>query len=146
MNLLKILQYISLFCFSFCFLFVYYFCWSVFCTMGDQLFLTGDSLISFIFTKVFTVDQNKTSKVEIVQAQRAFHSTALLYGYTRTCAGVPGLNKTPDDGAALVTCLFDALALLLREAMLQEDPQVGLILFRVLTHDKAKYHTSTIFL
>lgn len=97
-----------------------------------------------------TAEQGKTSQVEISRTQRAFHSTArfgcaLFYGSTRTCACVPGLNKTPDDGAALVTSLFDALALLLREAMLQEDPQVGLILFRVLTHDMPKCHASTIF-
>lgn len=62
----------------------------------------------------------------------------LLVGNNRTCARVPGLNKTPDDGAALVARLFDALALLLRETMLQEDPQVGLVLFRVLLYDMQK--------
>lgn len=35
-----------------------------------------------------------------------------------TCAGVPGLDEAPDDGIALVAGLFDALALLLVEAML----------------------------
>lgn len=35
-----------------------------------------------------------------------------------TCAGVPGLDEAPDDGITLVAGLFDALALLLVEAML----------------------------
>lgn len=59
----------------------------------------------------------------------------------QTCARVPGLNKTPDDGAAFVTRLFDALALLLREAVFQQDPQVGLILFRVLLYDMHVFPT-----
>lgn len=49
-----------------------------------------------------------------------------------TCAGVPGLEKPPDDGAALVAGLLHSLALLLVEAMLQDHPDVGLILTGVL--------------
>lgn len=66
-----------------------------------------------------------------------------LLGNDQTCARVPGLNKTPDDGAALVTRLFDAFALLLREAMLQQDPKVGLVLFRVLLYDMQKCLSNT---
>ena len=36
-----------------------------------------------------------------------------------TCAGVPGLDEAPYDGAALVAGLLHALALLLGEAVLQ---------------------------
>lgn len=49
-----------------------------------------------------------------------------------TCAGVPGLDEPPDDGVALVTGLLDTLALLLVEAVLKKDPNVGLILIGVL--------------
>lgn len=49
-----------------------------------------------------------------------------------THAGVPGLDQPPDDGAALVTGLLHSLALLLVEAMLQDHPDVGLILTGVL--------------
>lgn len=50
-----------------------------------------------------------------------------------TCAGVPCLDEPPDDGIALVTGLFDALALLLVEAMFQENPDVGFLLIGVLS-------------
>lgn len=50
-----------------------------------------------------------------------------------TCAGVPGLKEPPDDGVALVTGLLDALALLLVEAVLQENSDVGFILIGILT-------------
>lgn len=49
-----------------------------------------------------------------------------------TCTGVPGLNEAPDDGIALITGLLDALALLLIEAMLQENPDIGLLLIGIL--------------
>lgn len=49
-----------------------------------------------------------------------------------TCAGVPGLNESPDDGVALVTGLLHALALLLVEAVLEKDSDVGFILVGVL--------------
>lgn len=49
-----------------------------------------------------------------------------------TCAGVPGLNETPDNGIALVTGLLDTLALLLVKAVLQENSNIGLIFVRVL--------------
>lgn len=62
-----------------------------------------------------------------------------------TCAGIPSLNEAPDDSATLVTGLFHALALFLREAMLQKDSQIRLILLRVLSGDKEQksiYHNS----
>lgn len=49
-----------------------------------------------------------------------------------TCAGIPSLDKTPDDGATLVTGLFHTLALFLGKTMLQQDSQIRLILLRVL--------------
>lgn len=49
-----------------------------------------------------------------------------------TCAGVPGLNEAPDDGIALITCLLNTLALLLVEAVLQENPDIGLLLIGIL--------------
>ena len=50
-----------------------------------------------------------------------------------TCAGVPGLDEPPDDGVALIAGLFNALALLLVEAMFQENPDVGFLLIGVLS-------------
>lgn len=38
-----------------------------------------------------------------------------------TCAGVPCLDKPPDDCAALVTGLFHTFALFLGKAMLQDN-------------------------
>lgn len=55
-----------------------------------------------------------------------------------TCAGVPGLEESPDDGAAFVTGLLHTLALLLVEAMLQDHADVGLILTRVLQNDRSQ--------
>lgn len=36
-----------------------------------------------------------------------------------TCAGIPSLDKAPDDSATFVTGLFHALALFLGKAVLQ---------------------------
>lgn len=56
-----------------------------------------------------------------------------------TCAGVPSLDQAPDDGATFVTGLLHTFALLFGEAVLQHDPQVGLVLLRVLKRDKTKW-------
>jgi len=66
-----------------------------------------------------------------------------------TCAGVPGLDEAPYDGAALVAGLLDALAPLLGEAMLQQHPEVRLLPLRLLvtmtgsTRHTAVRHTHT---
>lgn len=38
-----------------------------------------------------------------------------------TCAGIPCLDKPPDDGAALVTSLFHTFTLFLGKAVLQHN-------------------------
>lgn len=55
-----------------------------------------------------------------------------------TCAGIPSLDKAPDDSATLVTGLFHTLALFLGKAVLQQDSQIRLILLRVLLRDKVQ--------
>lgn len=45
----------------------------------------------------------------------------IVWGGGLTCAGIPCLDKPPDDCAALVTGLLHAFALFLRKAMLQYD-------------------------
>lgn len=49
-----------------------------------------------------------------------------------TCAGVPRLDKAPDDGATLVAGLLHTLALFLGKAVLQKDSQIWFILLWVL--------------
>lgn len=61
-------------------------------------------------------------------------------GSRPTCAGVPGLNEPPDDGIAFVTGLLDTLALLLVEAVLEEDSDVGLIFIGVLGKGPGRGH------
>lgn len=63
-----------------------------------------------------------------------------------TCAGVPSLNEAPDDSATLVAGLFYTLALFLREAMLQQDSQIGLILLRILSEDRMQCKSAVISL
>lgn len=61
-------------------------------------------------------------------------------GSRPTCAGVPGLNEPPDDGIAFVTGLLDTLALLLVEAVLEEDSDVGLIFIGILEKGPRRGH------
>lgn len=55
-----------------------------------------------------------------------------------TCAGIPSLNKAPDNSATFVTGLFHTLALFLGEAVLQQDSQIRLIFLGVLLRNKWK--------